>query len=91
MQHPLDRLGIVENEFCQKCKKDKGFCPHKTREVAPVQKDVYQCPVTSGAEYGWRPPIDNTNFGYGVKQYLPAFTQDFRSSGKPKEEKDNKK
>lgn len=33
MKHPLERLENVENEYCQKCKKDKSFCPHMLKDV----------------------------------------------------------
>ncbi|CAK59294.1 unnamed protein product (macronuclear) [Paramecium tetraurelia] len=86
--HPLDRLGIVENEYCQKCKKDKGFCPHK-KDTHNTVKDQFQFPIVSSAEIGWREPIDNVNWGYGVKQSFPIFNADFRNTTK-KEEKEKK-
>ncbi|CAD8090929.1 unnamed protein product [Paramecium primaurelia] len=87
--HPLDRLGIVENEYCQKCKKDKGFCPHK-KGTQNIVKDQFQFPIISSAEIGWREPIDNVNWGYGVKQSFPILNADFRNTSK-KEEKEKEK
>ncbi|KAM3137771.1 hypothetical protein pb186bvf_010191 [Paramecium bursaria] len=88
--HPMDRLGIVENDFCQKCKKDKGFCPHKQGQQNATIKDQFKFPIISSSSYGWREPIDNPNWGYGIREAFQVQNYQFRAVEKPNS-KENKK
>ncbi|KAL4484743.1 hypothetical protein ABPG74_019920 [Tetrahymena malaccensis] len=84
-KHPLDQLGLIDNDYCQKCKKDASFCPHKNKnDDVYLAQNTLKHPVTHSQTYGWRPPIDDSNWGYGLKSTIQAFTTSFRND-KPKE------
>ncbi|KRW98077.1 hypothetical protein PPERSA_07302 [Pseudocohnilembus persalinus] len=85
--HPLEQLGQQENEYCQKCTKDRQFCPHKNQQRIEKRTQELQYPVTSTQQIGWRKPIDTTvgHTGYGLKSTIQSFNTNFRSTQKKKE------
>jgi len=75
------------NEYDPKTKKDRTYAIHKAIEGANA-KEVYEIPLTSSQEIGWREPIDNLNLGYGLKNSFEVFSSNFRENKrKDKEQK----
>ena len=61
--HQLDELEQNEYHYDQKAKRDRHFNLKKEGET----KEVYEFPLTSNQDYGWRPPIDDLAPSHGMK------------------------
>ncbi|EGR28700.1 hypothetical protein IMG5_170000 [Ichthyophthirius multifiliis] len=91
-KHPLDQLGVIDQNYCQKCKKDVGFCLHQNKNdnIYNHQNDL-KFPATSSQQYGWRQPIDTMTWGYGIQGTLQTFGSSLRGVEKKQEKKEEKK
>lgn len=61
----------IDYSFCQKCIKNRNFCPHKNQRE--LIKDKYSYPILTSNAYGWLPEYDN----FKENHRLGSQTKDF--------------